>query len=407
VATETPPADAAETEQWFVPGVAGIGFASFLSDVGHEVPTALLPSFLTSTLGAPASSLGLIEGVSDALAGAARLGGGALADDPGRRRAVAVGGYTSTAVLSAGIGAAVAPWQVGLLRAGAWTSRGLRVPARNALLADIVPSAVYGRAYGFERAMDNLGAIGGPLLAILLVTAVGIRGAIGLSVIPGLLSAVAIVYAIRRTGVAKTKDRQPIRLRVRPVLQGHIGRLMIGIAAFEVGNCAATLMILRATDLFRPDHSKDSATQLALALYVLYNTAAALISVPAGRHGDRYNPTRVMAAGALFFATAYGWFAVGSHRPAMLAPAFLLAGLGIGCVETAQHAAVATLAPPQLRGSAFGLLATMQAGGNLVASVTAGFIWTEASPRAAFIFLATAMAIATPLILGSRTKAPV
>ncbi len=148
--------------RWLTRGVGGIGIASLLSDLGHEVPTSLLPSFLTSTLRAPASALGVIEGVADGLAGAARLGGGALADDPGRRRSVAVGGYATTAVLSGLIGAAGAAWQVGVLRAGAWTARGLRVPARNALLADVVPAAVYGRAYGFERAMDNLGAIGGP-----------------------------------------------------------------------------------------------------------------------------------------------------------------------------------------------------------------------------------------------------
>lgn len=109
-------------QAWFGPGVAGIGAASFLADVGHEIPTALLPSLLTTTLGAPASALGVIEGVSDALAGVARLGGGALADDPHRRRSVAVGGYATTAVLSAGIGMSAAPWQVGVLRAGAWTA---------------------------------------------------------------------------------------------------------------------------------------------------------------------------------------------------------------------------------------------------------------------------------------------
>ena len=104
----------------------------------------MLPSLLTSTLRAPASALGVIEGISDAAAGIARFGGGALADDPGRRRAIAVGGYATTAVLSAGLGAVGAVWQVGVLRAGAWGARGLRVPARNALLADIVPPAVYG-----------------------------------------------------------------------------------------------------------------------------------------------------------------------------------------------------------------------------------------------------------------------
>jgi MFS family permease len=386
------------TTSWFGPGVAGIGAASFLADVGHEIPTALLPSLLTSTLGAPASALGAIEGVSDALAGVARLGGGALADDPHRRRSVAVGGYTSTAVLSAGIGAATAPWQVGLLRAGAWTARGLRVPARNALLADIVPTEVYGRAYGFERAMDNLGAIAGPLLGIALVAAVGTRTAIALSVVPGLLAALAIVYAIRHTPRPQARARQPIRLQVRPVLRGGLGRLMLGASAFELGNCAATLLILRATELFRPDHSRDGATQLALGLYVAYNLAASLVSIPAGRHGDRHGATRVLAVGAGAFAAGYLWFAAGPRHPLALLPAFVLAGIGIGCAETAEHAAVAGYAPADIRGSAFGLLAAIQAAGNLAASTLAGVLWTALSPAAAFLFLAVAMGVAVPLI---------
>src|SRR5215213_11003057 len=226
--------------------------ASLLADLGHEVPTTLLPSLLTGSLGAPASALGVIEGVSDGLAGAARLAGGALADDPSRRRSVAVGGYTTTAVLSAGIGAATGVWQVALLRAGAWTARGLRVPARNALLADFVPAAVYGRAYGFERAMDNFGAIVGPLLALVLVGLVGVRTAIALSIIPGLLAALAIVYAIRHAPRADQRDRQPLRLRIRPVLTGRLGRLIVGVSAFEFGNVAATLLILRASELLAP-----------------------------------------------------------------------------------------------------------------------------------------------------------
>ena len=385
--------------RWLSRGVAGIGLASFLSDVGHEVPTALLPSFLTSTLKAPASALGLIEGISDALAGVARFGGGALADDPSRRRRIAVGGYASTAVLSSAIGAAIAPWQAGVFRAAAWTARGLRVPARNALLADVVPAQVYGRAYGFERAMDNLGAIAGPLLAIGLIAVVSIRTAIFISVIPGLLSAVAIIYAIRHTATPQQRHHQRIRLTVRPLLRGPLGRLMIAVTAFEIGNCATTLLILRASQLFAAGHGKTAATQLALVLYIGYNIAAALISVPAGRHGDRYNPVRVLAAGAVFFAAGYAWFAAGSHQPIVLLPAFLLAGLGIGCGETAESAAVASLAPGQLRGSAFGLLATVQSAGNLIASSVAGLLWTAVSPTAAFIFLAVAMLLAVALIV--------
>ena len=391
----------ASSTAWLTPGVAGIGTASLLSDAGHEIPTALLPSLLTSTMGAPASALGVIEGISDALAGAARFGGGALADDAERRRVVAVGGYTTTAVLSAGIGVATAPWQVAILRAGAWTARGLRVPARNALLADVVAPRAYGRAYGFERMMDNLGAIIGPLLAIGLVAAVGTRNAIGLSIIPGLLAAAAILYAIRHTAAPTDRQRQPIRLRVRPVLRGRLGRLLAGCTAFEFANCAVTLLILRATELFEAGRSQDSATRLALWLYVAYNVAATIMSLPAGHLGDRVGAPRVLAIGAGCFAGAYAWFAVGPDQPLALAPAFILAGLGIGCAETAEHAAVATLAPLELRGSSFGMLAAIQSIGNLVASVGAGLLWTAVSPTVAFTVLTVTMTVAVPLVLTS------
>ena len=308
-------------ERWLGPGVAGIGTASFLADVGHEIPTALLPNLLTVTLGAPAAALGLIEGIADGLAGIARLAGGAIADDPQRRRTLAVGGYTTTAILSSLIGAATAVWQVGLLRAGAWAARGLRVPARNALLADIVPATVYGRAYGFERAMDNLGAIGGPLLALALVGLVGVRTAIALSVIPGLLAAAAIVYAIRHAPRAEQRERQPLRLRIRPVLTGRLGRLMVGVSAFEFGNVAATLLILRASELLAPGRDQDRATQLALGLYVAYNLAATLASVPAGRLGDRRGAVLVLAMGVGLFGLAYAGFAAGpAPRPGPLVP---------------------------------------------------------------------------------------
>jgi MFS family permease len=381
-------------ERWLGPGVAGIGTASLLADVGHEIPTALLPNLLTATLGAPAAALGLIEGIADGLAGVARLAGGAIADDPHRRRAQAVGGYATTAVLSSLIGAATSIWQVAVLRAGAWAARGLRVPARNALLADIVPASVYGRAYGFERAMDNLGAIAGPLFALGLVGLVGVRTAIGLSVIPGLLAALAIVYAIRHAPRAEQRERQPLRLRIRPVLTGRLGRLMVGVSAFEFGNVAATLLILRASELLTPGRDQDRATQLALALYVAYNLAATVASIPAGRLGDRQGAVLVLALGVGLFGLAYAGFAAGPTSVLTLVPWFVAAGIAIGCVETAEHAAVAVLAPVELRGSAFGLLAAVQSFGNLAASAVAGLLWTLASPQVAFAYLVAWMLLA-------------
>ena len=391
--TDTTP-EARDQPAWLTPGVRGIGIASLLSDLGHEVPTALLPSLLTSTLHAPASALGVIEGIADDLAGAANFAGGAPADDPARRRSIAVGGYATTAVLSGLIGAATSAWQVGILRAGAWTARGLRVPARNALLADVVPATAYGRAYGFERAMDNLGAIGGPLLAIALVGLIGVRSAILLSIIPGLLAALAIIYAIRHAPALAVRHHQPSRLRVRPLLHGGLGRLLAAAAAFELGNLAATLMILRATDLLEPGRSHTSAAQLALLLYAAYNLAAALASIPAGHAGDRQGMLRILAAGTGCFTLAYLGFAASGESLILLAGCFLLAGIGIGCAETAQSAAVAQLAPQHLRGSAFGLLAAIQAVGNLAASAIAGILWSAISPTAAFLYVAAWMILA-------------
>lgn len=397
------PNDPATAPRWLNAGVAGIGGASFLSDLGHEIPTSLLPSLLTTSLGAPAAALGLVEGISDGLAGLAKLGGGALSDDPSRRRAIAVGGYTTTAVLSSLTFAARSVWQVGALRAGAWAARGLRVPARNALLADVAPPEAYGRAYGFERAMDNLGAIAGPLVAITLVGWFGTRTAIGLSVIPGLLAAVAIVYAIRHTAHADRRPARPVRLRVRPVLAGGLGRLMAGVAAFELGNCAATLLILRATQLLASGRSHDRATQLALLLYVGYNAAATLASVPAGRLGDRRGPVTPLAIGVAAFGAAYLGFARGGS-PLFLGLAFAMAGVAIGFVETAQHAAVAAMAPPGLRGSAFGVLAGIQSFGNLAASGVAGLLWSSFSAGPAFVYLAGWMAISLGILLTTARR---
>ena len=378
---------------WLSPGVLAVGLASFLADAGHEVPTALLPSFLTSTLGAPAAALGIIEGLADGAAGGARLFGGVLADDPGLRRRTATGGYIGTAVLAALIGLTASVWQAGALRVASWAARGIRVPPRNAVLADLTEPATYGRAYGFERAMDNLGAIAGPLLALGLVVLVGVRNAMLLSVIPGLLAAVAIVYAIRHIPRPKIRERQTLRLRVRPIMRGRLGKLMVGVGAFEVGHAAATLMILRATTVLEPTAGRDAAVRMALILYIGYNAVAAAASVPAGRAGDRFGALSVLFLGVIGFLIAYLAFAV-SGGLAVLVLGFAVAGLAIGLVETAQNSAVAALAPAELRGSAFGLLAGVQGFGNLAASALAGILWTAVSPKVAFGYLAVWMLIA-------------
>ena len=215
---------------------------------------------------------------------------------------------------------------------------------------------------------------------------------------PDSLATAAILYAIRHTEAPKARERSRIRLQIRPVLQGPLRSLFAGISAFEFGNCAATLLILRATQLLEPGRSHTHAATTALWLYVAYNAAATVTSLPAGRHADRTTPRRTLAIGVIAFGFAYAGLTVEAHSWLALAPWFVLAGIGIGCVETAEHAAVAAKAPAEIRGSAFGLLAAVQSFGNFAASGIAGLLWTAASPSWAFGYLAAWMVLAAALL---------
>jgi MFS family permease len=197
-----------------------------------------------------------------------------------------------------------------------------------------------------------------------------------------LLATAAIFVAIRSTPRLERHERPPLRLKIRPVLRGELGRLLLAVSAFELGNVATTLLILRATDLLTPERGHDSAVKVAIVLYAAYNLAATLASVPAGHATDRRGGVAVLFAGVVIILVAYGGFALTGSSIAVLALLFAAAGVGIGLTETAEHAAVATLAPENLRGSAFGALAAVQSFGNLAASAVAGALWTLVSPRA-------------------------
>jgi MFS family permease len=381
--------------RWLTRGVLSVGLASFFSDAGHEITTSILPTFVTTTLRSSVGALGVIEGISDALIGVAKLVAGPFANDPRRRREIARGGYVVTAVATGAIGLAATVWQAGLLRAGAWVARGARSPARDALLASLVGPSAYGRAFGLERAGDNLGAVVGPLLAAVLVAGLGIRPALYLAAVPGVFAAVAITAAAaeaakRATGEAPASTRR--RIQVRAVLGSGLTRPLIAIGLFEFGNCATTLLILRATGLLHHGgRSMVAATSLAIVLYAANNLLGAIVALGGGHWIDRVGPRVPFAGGALLFACSYAIFAVGPHGWLPLLVAFLLSGSGIGLAETAESVLVARHLPDQLRGSGFGLLGGLQAAGALAASVTVGLIWSILGPSAAFVYAAAWM----------------
>lgn len=387
----------AASGNWLTPGVGAVGAASFFSDAGHEVTTSVLPTFITGTLGASAAALGVIDGISDALIGVMKLVGGPLANDPDRRGRISSGGYLGTALATGAIGLTVTVWQAGILRALAWVSRGVRGPSRDALLASLTPESAHGRAFGLERAGDNLGAVVGPLLAAGLVAWVGIRPTLYLAAIPGLFAAAAILIAAREARRRNQSAGRPARRRFEfgALRDAGMLRALLPVALFEFGNVATTLLILRATQLLTsPQRTVTAATSLAILIYAGHNAVATAASLAAGRWHDRAGPRMVFATGAAVYVIAYVVFAAGSHSAVIVALGFALAGAGIGLAEPTQSAVVSQLLPDRLRGSGFGVLGAVQATGDVVATIVAGVLYTVASPAVAFGYTAAWMAVA-------------
>lgn len=385
---------------WLTRGVFGVGAASFFSDAGHEITTALLPSFLVSTLKAPAAALGFIEGISDALVGVAKLVGGPLANDDTRRLRLASGGYLATAVATGAIGAAVATWQVGVLRAFAWVSRGIRSPARDTMLAQLAPPHAYGRAFGLERAGDNLGAVAGPLLAAGLVRWIGIRPTLYLAAAPGVLAALAITIAAREARGKTEAVKRRVRLHLSDLTKAGIARPLLPIAAFELGNMATTLLILRATTLLHHGgRTTAAATSLAVLIYAGHNLFGSGVAYAGGHWIDRTGPRAPFALGAALYVGAYALFATPTHAWPLLLFAFLLAGAGIGLAETAESTLFAHLLPAHLRGSGFGVLGGVQAFGDFASSAVVGILWTAVNPSVAFLYAAVWVGVGAAIAL--------
>lgn len=408
-----PAATVQSDEPWLTAGVLGVGGASLFSDAGHEMVTSILPTFLTATLHSGPAALGAIEGVSDALTGLSKLAGGPLANDSHRRARLASGGYLGTAVATAAIGLATAVWQVAILRALAWVSRGIRSPARDMLLTDLARHDTYGRAFGVERAGDNAGAIVGPLAASGLVAVLGVRHAILLAIVPGILAAIAITLAAREAGrtVVDPAGRRTLTLNLRELRRAGLGRVLTPVALFELGNVATTLLILRATGLLHTgDHGTgrdlSAATSLAIVLYAAHNAAATVAALAGGQLADRLDPLLVFASGAAVYVLGYLLFAVGSHAWPVLLVAFLMSGVGIGFAETAESTVVARGLPARLRSNGFGVLGLTQSIGDLGSTLVAGLLWALISPTVAFSYAAFWMAASLAASGMLRTAAP-
>jgi len=392
------------SERWLTPGVVGIGLASLLSDWGHEAATAILPTFLVS-LGAPAVALGLIEGVSDGLSSLAKLAGGSIADRPRWPKPVAIVGYLATAVTTFAYALAESWPFVLAMRSLGWIGRGARGPSRDTLLADSVGPNAQGRAFGFERAMDTIGAVLGPLSATALLGWRGARGVLRLTLVPG--AAAALAFACLAPAQASPKRRAlassaDTGRRERSQLPKPFWRFLAGVLAHGMGDFAPTLFILRASQILTPQMGAARAATVSLALYTFYNLVNAAASYPAGVAADRMNKRGLLAAGYLVSALTCAGFIVMRPTIFVLIVLFGLAGIHGAFQQSLEKSAAAELLPPDVRGWGFGVLATANGIGDMVSSAAVGALWSVLSPEAGFLYAGVLALIGAGVIFGWR-----
>lgn len=383
---------------WLNRTVLGIGLASLCSDWSHEIATTLLPTFL-ATMGAAAVWLGVIEGVSDGLSSLAKLASGFYTDRLRRRKGIAVAGYVVTALGTSAFGLASNAWHVLLARTTAWLGRGVRTPVRKALLAAAVTQDSYGRAFGFERMMDTVGAVIGPATALALLALLDHDYPIlfALTLVPGLAAAALMAFVVReqaRTAVAHIRFGASLR-----ELPAAFRRLLIAVGLFGLGDFAHTMLILFAVQSLTPGLGAVTAASLGAGLYLLHNLLYAAFAMLAGWLADHFDKRRVLATGYLLAAVM--GVAIVALPPNLwtLTLVFALGGVYVAIEETLEDSLCAELVPPSQHGMAFGTLATVNGIGDFASSIVVGLLWTTLGTSAAFGYSAALAACGAALVL--------
>jgi len=371
--------------------VLGIGLASLFSDWSHEIATAVLPAFL-ATMGAAAVWLGLIEGVSDGLSSFVKMASGYYTDRLRRRKPVAVAGYVVTALGTASFGLASAAWHILLARSLAWLGRGVRTPVRKAILAAAVTKESYGRAFGFERMMDTLGAIVGPASAVVLLGAVHHHypTLFAWTLVPGLAASALIAFVVvekARRPVKHVSFGESLRALPRP-----FRRFLVAVGLFGAGDFAHTLLILLAMQRLTPEAGAAGAASAAIGLYLLHNVLYAGFAFIAGWLADRLDKRRLLAGGYALAAAMAVAVIVLPENVWTLALVFAAGGIYVAVEETLEDSLCAELVGEEHHGMAFGTLATVNGVGDFLSSAVVGALWTWAGTAAAFAYCAVLFA---------------
>lgn len=371
-----------------------LGWASFLNDVASEMIFPLLPKFLLAVLGGSMFWLGVIEGLADSVGSFVKLWSGAWSDRVGARKGFVVVGYALAAVVRPLVGVIGAPWQLLTIRGVDRLGKGIRNSPRDAMIADSVESDARGHAFGFNRAMDHLGAAVGPLAAaaFLWFWPDQLRTLFLLTAAPGAIVVAMLIFGLRE---AKPGSRANTEHHWTLAPFGGGFRLyLVALVVFTLGNSSDAFLLVRAGEL-------GVATILLPLLWCAFHVVKSAGNALAGRLVRHLGPRPMILAGWLFYAAVYLLFALATREWHVWA-LFLGYGLYYAITEAAEKTLVANLVGSENRGLAYGWFNFAVGIATLPASVMFGALYHEFGALAAFGTGAGLALAASLLMLGIR-----
>ncbi len=381
--------------------VRALGWVAFFNDTATEMSYWLLPQFLVGVLRAGPMAFGLIEGAAETAASLSRLLSGFLADRLRRRKPLAAAGYTVANVAKPLLALAQSWPQVFWIRFADRTAKGFRAAPRDALIADSVPRASRGAAFGFRQAMDSAGAVVGPLAAMLLLPLFlgDVRKIFWTAAGPGLASILLAWFVVREVRPAPSGAATRVKRHLGGAFPGADRRLLLilaAVAVFSLGNSSDLFLILRAQNLgVRPE--------LAPALGLIFNIVYTMLSWPAGRLSDRVSRRALIVAGYLVYAGVYFGFARATSGLVVWA-LFAVYGLYYALTEGVLKAWIADLVPSQSRASVYGIFNWVVGVMLFPASLLAGWLWDHYSPATPFFVSSVLVAFAAALLMCARER---
>lgn len=381
-------------------GVVALGMVSLCMDTSSELIHSLLPLFLVAGLGTSPATLGIIEGVAEATANITKMFSGVISDRIGRRRPLLLAGYGLAAASKPLFPLAGSALMVGCARFADRIGKGIRGAPRDALIADITPRRLLGAAYGLRQSLDTVGAILGPLLAMVLMMAFDndFRLTMWIAVIPAMLSVALIVCCVREPGPprprAEVSASSPGMARGLALLPRIYWLGLAFAAVLTLARFSEAFILLRAAELWK-------ATALVPLAMVTMNIAYSLSAYPIGVLSDRLGRRPLLLSGIVLLIAADACFGLAAH-PSLIAVGAALWGLHMGATQGLLAALVADTAPESLRGTAFGVFNFASGIAMLLASLTAGLLWSAFGSAVTFGASATLACIAL-LALGRWT----